>query len=283
MDYVPPAEMVADAVNAAEKKSKLSARDLLIRGVLSGVFLGYATSLALTANSQGLPAIVGALIFPVGFVMLVLLGFELVTGNLALLPMAWMDGRVGFPELLRNWSWVFLGNLAGSVLYGYLFYITITNFGSGNGGALGELVRQAAIKKTTAYAAMGAGGWITAFVKAILCNWMVTVGTMLAFASRSTAGKVLAMWLPITTFFAHGYEHSVVNMFLIPTGMLLHAPVSMSQWWIWNQIPVTLGNIAGGALCTGAALWLTHSATREPAVAEGDAAIAVVRTKAVGR
>ncbi len=263
MDNVLPAEIVADAIRAAEKKAGLSRGDLLIRGALSGVFLGYATSLAFQAGSQGLPPIVGALIFPVGFVMLVLLGLELVTGNFALLPAAWMEGRVGMGAMLRNWGWVYLGNLLGSCLYAYLFYAAITSFGSGNGGALGDLVRQTAVKKTAGYAALGGAGWSTALVKAVLCNWMVTVGTMLAFASRSTAGKILAMWLPIATFFAHGYEHSVVNMFVIPAGMLLQAPVSASQWWIWNQIPVTLGNLIGGALFTGIALWWTHG-QRQP-------------------
>lgn len=279
MDYVLPADVVFDAVRAAEKKVGLSAGDLLIRGALSGVFLGYATSLAMTAVSQGLPGIVGALIFPVGFVMLVLLGLELATGNFALLPAAWMEGRISMGAMLRNWTWVYIGNLIGSVLYAWLFYVSITSFGTGNGGALAELVRQTAIKKTVGYASLGAPGWSTAFVRAILCNWMVTVGTLLAFSSRSTIGKVLAMWLPITTFFAHGYEHSVVNMFVIPAGMLLKAPVSAGQWWIWNQIPVTLGNILGGALFTGAALWWTHARLREQPSPEADAAIAVVAAK----
>jgi formate transporter len=105
------------------------------------------------------------------------------------------------------------------------------------GGALGDQLRQAAQKKTLAYAALGGGGWATAFIKGILCNWMVTVGTMLAFVSRSAAGKALAMWLPIATFFAHGYEHSIVNMFVIPAWMLLGAKISLAQWWIWNQTP----------------------------------------------
>jgi tetratricopeptide (TPR) repeat protein len=104
----------------------------------------------------------------------------------------------------------------------------------------------------------GAAGWATSFVKAIACNWLVTTGTVLAFASRSTAGKIAAMWLPIAIFFAHGYEHSVVNMFVIPAGMLLGARVGLSDWWLWNQIPVTLGNILGGAVFTGLALWYTH-------------------------
>ncbi len=263
MDYVLPAEVVSESLRAAEKKALLSVRDLLIRGALAGAFLGYATSMVFVALSQGVPAIVGAIIFPVGFVMLVLLGLELATGNFALLPAALMDGRIGLAALLRNWTWVYAGNLIGSVLYALLFYAAITNFGTGNGGALGDQLRQVAQKKTLAYMTLGGAGWGTAFIKGILCNWMVTVGAMLAFISRSTAGKILAMWLPITTFFAHGYEHSIVNMFAIPAGMLLGAPVSSAQWWWWNQIPVTLGNIVAGALLTGAAFWLTYARRTE--------------------
>jgi formate/nitrite transporter len=258
MDYVVPAAVVSDAVNAAVKKSALSIGDMLIRGALSGVFLGYATSLVFTALSQGLPALVGAIIFPVGFVILVLLGLELATGNFALLAAGWMDQRISGGALMRNWIWVLIGNLLGSVFYAVLFYLAITNFGTNNGGALAEVVRQTALKKTAGYAALGMSGWGTAFVKAMLCNWMVTVGTILAFTSRSTIGKIVAMWLPITIFFAHGYEHSIVNMFVIPAGMFLGAPVSMKQWWWWNQIPVTLGNIVAGALFTGIALWYTY-------------------------
>jgi len=258
MDYVVPAAVVSDAVNAAVKKSNLSIGDMLIRGTLSGAFLGYATSLVFTALSQGLPGLVGAIIFPVGFVILVLLGLELATGNFALLAAGWMDQRISGGALMRNWIWVLIGNLLGSVFYAVLFYLAITNFGTNNGGALAEVVRQTALKKTTGYAALGMSGWGTAFVKAMLCNWMVTVGAILAFTSRSTIGKIVAMWLPITIFFAHGYEHSIVNMFVIPAGMFLGAPVSMKQWWWWNQIPVTLGNIVAGALFTGIALWYTY-------------------------
>src|SRR5215831_1144860 len=206
MDYVLPNEVISGALTAAVRKSNLSIRDMLIRGALSGVFLGYATSLVFVALSQGLPALVGAIIFPVGFVMLVLLGLELATGNFALLSAAWIDQRISSGALIRNWLWVLIGNLLGSLLYALLFYLAITNFGTNNGGALADLVRQTAQRKTVAYAALGMSGWGTAFVKAMLCNWMVTVGAMLAFASRSTIGKIVAMWLPITIFFAHGYE-----------------------------------------------------------------------------
>ena len=243
MDYVSPKDVMQEAVQLAKRKSELPARDLLIRGILAGAFLGYATSLVFAVVSQGLPPIVGAILFPVGFVILVLLGMELVTGNFALLPAGVMAGTVRVTKLLRNWGWVYLGNLIGSLLYAVLFYLVITNWRTGNGGAVADLLKQAAQKKTLAYAALGYSGWGTALVKAVLCNWMVTIGAVLALVSRSTVGKIAAMWLPIMTFFALGFEHSVVNMFLIPSGMILGAPISLGQALFWNLLPVTLGNL----------------------------------------
>src|SRR5713226_6087710 len=267
-DYVNPKELLQEAVQLAKRKSDLPARDMLIRGILAGAFLGYATSLAIVVTSQGLAPIVGAILFPVGFVMLVLLGLELVTGNFALLPAGVMAGTVRVTKLLRSWSWVCLGNLIGSVFYAALFYLVITNWRTGNGGAVADLLKQAAQKKTLAYAALGYSGWGTALVKAVLCNWMVTIGAVLALASRSTVGKIAAMWLPIMTFFALGFEHSVVNMFLIPSGMLLGAPISVSQALFWNLLPVTLGNMVAGTLLTGMALYATYPSAAAPPVGQ---------------
>src|SRR5205809_2856658 len=257
MDYVNPVELVQEALRVAKKKAALSAQDLLLRGFLAGAFLAYATSLVMIVLSQGLAPIVGAVLFPVGFVMLVLLGLELATGNFALLPAALAAGEVSLGKLLRNWGWVYLGNVLGSVFYAALFYLAVTNCGASAGGPLGDLLKQTAQRKTLAYMALGGSGWTTALVKGILCNWMVTIGAVLAMVSRSTVGKIVAMWLPIMTFFAHGYEHSIVNMFVIPAGMFFGAPVSVRQWWLWNQVPVTLGNIVSGAFFTGLALYAT--------------------------
>ena len=264
-DYVSPKELLQEAEQLAKKKSELRVRDMLIRGMLAGAFLGYATSLAVAVTAQGLPPIVGAILFPVGFVILVLLGLELVTGNFALLPAGWMAGSVRISKLLRNWGWVYLGNLIGSLLYAALFYLAITNWRTGNGGAIADLLKQIAQKKTVAYAALGASGWGTAFVKGVLCNWMVTIGAMLALVSRSTVGKITAMWLPIMMFFALGFEHSVVNMYVVPSAMMFGAPISVGQWLFWNLLPVTLGNAIGGAFLTGAALYLTYSTKPFPA------------------
>lgn len=270
-DYVNPKELLQEAVQLAKRKSDLPARDMLIRGALSGAFLGYATSLAVVVTSQGLPPIVGAILFPVGFVILALLGLELVTGNFALLPAGVMAGTVSIPKLIRNWGWVYLGNLIGSVLYAALFYLAITNWRTGNGGAVADLLKQAAQKKTLAYAALGYSGWGTALVKAVLCNWMVTIGAMLAMVSKSTVGKIAAMWLPIMTFFALGFEHSVVNMYVIPSGMMLGAPISLAQALLWNLLPVTLGNLFAGALLTGMALYATYPAVIAPVASAAQA------------
>ena len=277
MDYVNPKELIHDAIAVAEKKASLRVSDMLIRGTLSGVFLGFATSLAVVVTAQGLPPIVGAILFPAGFVMLALLGLELATGNFALLPSALIAGKVSSGSLLRNWSWVYFGNLLGSLFYALLFYWAVTNVGTTNSGALGDLLKSAAQKKTLAYMALGSKGWAAAVIKGILCNWMVTIGALLALVSRSTAGKVIAMWLPIMTFFAQGFEHSIVNMFVIPVGMLFGAPVSVRNWLLWNQLPVTLGNIVSGVLFTGLALYATYrdrlSEIREDTVVETTGAL----------
>lgn len=260
MSYVKPDAVLEQMVQAGATKAGLAPRDLLVRGFLSGALLGFATTLAFTATLQTRVGLVGALVFPVGFVMIVLLGLELVTGNFAVLPLALRERRVSLGELLGNWGLVFAGNLAGSLFYAWLFTLTVAPDS--------EMARQliaVAEAKTLGYAKLGPHGAAVAVAKAILCNWMVTLGVVMALTSQSTAGKIMAMWLPILTFFAQGFEHSVVNMFAIPAGMLMGAGVSAREWWLWNQIPVTLGNIVGGLVFTGMALQLTYRKRTAPA------------------
>jgi formate/nitrite transporter len=258
MDYAKPTDVVKTMIDSAGNKLALAPRDLLIRGMLSGALLGAATSLAFTgAISTGQP-LVGALIFPVGLVMIVLLGLELVTGSFALLPLARLEHGVDTRRILANWGWVFLGNLIGSVIYGGLLAIALTNMGTLAPAGVAARIVAIAEAKTTGYAALGAAGMVTVFVKAILCNWLVCLGVVMSMTTNSTIGKIAATWMPIFVFFAQGFEHAVVNMFIIPTGMLLGAKVTLADWWLWNQIPVTLGNIVGGFVCTGLALYLTH-------------------------
>src|SRR5690606_20727600 len=127
-----------------------------------------------------------------------------------------------------------------------------TEFGSAETlGTIEKAIAAAAEKKTTAYAAKGSTGVFTAFVKAVLCNWMVCMGVIMAMTSKSTLGKILASGIPIFIFFSLGYEHAVVNMFVIPAGIMFGADVTLAGWWLDNQLIVTFGNIIGGLLFTG--------------------------------
>ena len=170
---------------------------------------------------------VGALIFPVGLVMIVLLGLELITGSFALVPLPWVDGEASGSAVIANWGWVFLGNLIGSVAYGALLAIVLTDMGAIAPAGVAARLIAAAEAKTTGYEAFGFAGMVTVFVKAMLCNWMVCLAVVLAMSTTSTIGKIATAWMPILIFFAQGFEHSVVNMFIIPTGMMMGAKVTV--------------------------------------------------------
>jgi formate/nitrite transporter len=258
MDYIKPTDVVAAMIDAGLKKLALGPRDILIRGALSGALLGAATALAFTgAITTGQP-LVGALIFPVSLVMIVLLGLELVTGSFAIVPLARLEGKASWNAVIANWSWVFVANLLGSLAFGALIAISATNMGKVEVAGVAARIVAVAEAKTIGNAAIGTAGMVSVFVKAVLCNWLVCLGVVMAMTSTSTVGKIAATWLPIFLFFALGFEHAVVNMFVIPTGMLLGAKVSLTDWWIWNQIPVTLGNLVGGFVFTGLALYATY-------------------------
>jgi formate/nitrite transporter FocA (FNT family) len=175
-----------------------------------------------------------------------------------LLPLPWIEHDTDAKSMLVNWGWVFLGNLIGSVVYGGLLAIALTNFGATAPAGVAAKIVAIAEAKTTGYEVLGFAGMVTVFVKAILCNWMVCLAIVAAMTTSSTIGKIACAYMPIFLFFAQGFEHSVVNMFIIPTGMMMGAKVTVVQWWLWNQIPVTLGNLVGGFVFTGLALYITH-------------------------
>jgi formate/nitrite transporter len=278
MDSLKPVEIAAAMLQSGIAKSQLAVSDLLLRGFLSGALLGFATSLALGAAVQTGQLLVGALIFPVGFVIIVLLGLELVTGSFALVPLAVMRGQATPLTMLANWFWVFVGNLAGSVFYGVLLAIVLTNAWHTAPDPVGLRIIALAQAKTTGYAHLGSAGLLVGFVKAILCNWMVCLGVVMALSSTSTIGRIAGAWMPILIFFAQGFEHSVVNMFIIPTGMMLGAKVTLADWWLWNQIPVTLGNIVGGFVFTGLALFITYGRAAATDIGIDSAAALPVRS-----
>jgi formate/nitrite transporter len=258
MDYVKPVDVAKMMVETGRNKLKLSPVDLVIRGALAGSILAAATSLAITGAVQTNQLLVGALIFPVGLILIVLLGLDLVTGAFGLVPLPWVERDASAPSLLANFGWIFLGNLIGSVAYGGLLAIALTNFGTLAPAGVAARIIAIAQAKTAGYEMIGFAGMITVFVKAILCNWMVCLAIVAAMTTNSTIGKIACAYMPVFIFFAQGFEHSVVNMFIVPTGMMMGAKVTVADWWLWNQIPVTLGNLVGGFLFTGFAIYATY-------------------------
>lgn len=271
MSYVKPDQLIDAIVCSGVDKSTLTVTQMICRGTLSGAILGAATTVALTAAAQtGLP-IVGAVLFPVGFVMIVLLGLELVTGSFALIPLAVLEGRTSIARCLTNFTVVIAAHIVGAVLYGALYVTTITYAGTVTTDPMITAIIEMAEHKVLPYEAVGAAGIAVVIIKAMLCNWMVAIGTIISYTSTSTAGKILAMWLPVTTFFSLGLEHAVVNMFVIPAGIMLGADITIGQWWGWNQAPVLLGNLLGAFLFTALPLYFSHR-TRVNRIAQpGDA------------
>jgi formate/nitrite transporter FocA (FNT family) len=171
-----------------------------------------------------------------------------------------------FGELLRAWFWVWLGNLAGAVLYALMIWTALTLTGTtADTTGLSAVLIKIGSAKSIHYEEFGMAGAFAALVKAMLCNWMVTLGVVLPYTARSVSGKMIATFVPIYMFFAMGYEHMVVNQFIIPAAMLFGAPISMYDFWVGNQVPVTIGNFLGGFLFTGAALgWVFYTKPKEP-------------------
>jgi len=209
-------------------------------------------------------------LFPIGFALLYLLGYDLLTGVFVLAPLAWVAKRPGVTgrTVLRNWGLVFVGNFAGALTVALLVTIFITygfsttiDDAANQFAAYGQKLAAIGTDRTLGYEAHGAGGWLAVFTRGMLCNWMVSTAVVGAFIAKDVVGKVLVMWLPIMLFFAMGFEHSVVNMFLFPVGIMLGADFTWVDYFTWNELPTVLGNLVGGLTFTAAAIYFTHYKT----------------------
>jgi formate/nitrite transporter len=250
-------------VDAGESKVFMSTKDTLIRAFMAGAILALAAAFAITITVQTGQPLLGAVLFPVGFCMLYLLGFDLLTGVFVLTPLAWLDKRPGVTinGILRNWGLVFTGNFAGAFTVAVLMAIIVTFGFSTEPNAVGKAIGVIGESRTVGYAKYGAAGMLTLFIRGMLCNWMVSTGVVGAMISTTVSGKVIAMWMPIMVFFYMTFEHSIVNMFLFPSGLLLGGKFSLMDYLIWNEIPTVLGNLVGGLLFTGLTLYSTHIKT----------------------
>ena len=270
MAYLAPTEFVTKMVDAGESKIFMSTRDTVIRAYMAGAILALAAAFAVTINVQSGQPLAGAILFPVGFCLLYLLGFDLLTGVFTLAPLALLDKRPGVTPggVMRNWSLVFVGNFAGAFTVAVFMAIIFTFGFSTEPNAVGKAIGHIGEGRTVGYAEHGAAGMLTLFIRGVLCNWMVSTGVVAAMMSTSVSGKVIGMWMPIMLFFYMGFEHSIVNMFLFPSGLMLGGNFSIYDYMVWNEIPTVLGNLVGGLTFVGLTLYSTHVRTapkRKPA------------------
>ena len=274
MSYVLPTEFVPRMIDAGEAKVFMSTRDTLIRAFMAGAILALAAAFAITINVNTGQPLAGAILFPVGFCLLYLMGFDLLTGVMTLVPLALIDKRPGvtWRGVLRNWGLVFTGNFAGAFLVAVMMAIIFTFGFTETPNPVGIAIGHIGEGRTVGYASHGAAGMLTLFIRGVLCNWMVSTGVVAAMMSTSVSGKVIGMWMPIMLFFYMGFEHSIVNMFLFPSGIMLGGQFSVMDYLIWNEIPTVLGNLVGGLAFVGLALYATHARTgvkRRPVLAAG--------------
>jgi formate/nitrite transporter len=250
-------------VDAGESKIFMSTRDTLIRAYMAGAILALAAVFAIMVSQQTGYPIIGAALFPVGFCMLYLLGFDLLTGVFVLTPLAWLDKRPGVTVkgILKNWGLVFVGNFLGAFTVAVMMSVVFTFGFSTEPNAVGKAIASIGEARTIGYKQYGAAGMLTLFIRGMLCNWIVSTGVVGAMISTSVSGKVIAMWMPIMVFFAMTFEHSIVNMFLFPSALIMGGDFSVADYIVWNEIPTVVGNLIGGIAFTGLTLYSTHLKT----------------------
>jgi formate transporter len=163
--------------------------------------------------------------------------------------------------VLRNWGLVFVGNFMGAGTVAVMMAVVYTFGFSTPPDKVGAVIAGIGEARTLGYAKYGAAGMLTLFIRGVLCNWMVSTGVVGAMISTTVSGKVIAMWMPIMLFFAMTFEHSIVNMYLFPSGLMLGGKFSIADYFIWNEIPTVIGNLIGGITFVGLTLYSTHVKT----------------------
>lgn len=239
-----PKEVILQAVDNGRHKASLKMPRLLLSSIMAGAYIALGGALSLIAgygfpdSPAALQRIISGCVFPIGLILIVILGGELFTGNNAMLVPAWMQRHYGARAVLRNWCAVYLGNFVGAVTFAWLL-VHLPGLTSSEPYS-SAIVRVAETKVSLP--------WLTVFLRGIGANWCVCLAVWLAMSGRRMIEKMAGCWLPVMAFVALGYEHSIANMSFIPLGMMEGAAVTPCQMVIDNLIPATLGNIVGGAL-----------------------------------
>ncbi|SHI40328.1 formate/nitrite transporter family protein [Lutispora thermophila] len=249
-----PKEIAQATIDAGVAKTKLSIMQMAILGIFAGMFIGFGATGAITIGQTyanidvGLSKFLFAAVFPVGLMLVVICGAELFTGN-NLMILGCLNGNYKLKDVLKNWAVVYIANFVGSVLLAFLVAKSSVMAGAAAEKAIGIANAKVAIP-------FGA-----AIIRGILCNILVVLAVWMATGSRDIISKIFACWFPIMLFVLIGFEHSIANMYFIPLGKFLGAPVTWGQIWVNNLIPVTIGNIIGGAVIVPFAYYTVYVKT----------------------
>src|SRR5512142_1858885 len=284
-DALLPAAMAAKAEDLGVKKANLPAINMFVLAVLAGAFIGIGAIFATTVSAGGMAVkdaagaaafttalpygvtrLLAGLVFSVGLILVIVGGAELFTGN-TLITMAFASKRVTTAQLLRNWVIVYIGNFVGALLTAYIVFLG-KQYSFGN-GAIGLTALSTGESKT-------ALGFVQAIALGIMCNALVCMAVWMCYSARTTTDKILAIIPPIATFVAAGFEHSIANMYFIPLALFVKNSgnaeffkligktpadfphLTWGNFFTANLIPVTIGNIIGGAIMVGLIYWFVY-------------------------
>lgn len=257
MNYYTSKEIVGQVNKVAQGKAFTSVPKTFVLAILAGGYIAMGGLLAvvvggglpgMAAENPGLQKLLFGAVFPLGLILCAIAGADLFTGNTAYFIPGLLSRKTRPGTILKNWGIVYFGNFIGSIIVALLFAYCTDLFAKdpwlSSVKAIGEYKTSSVFYK--------------AFIKGMACNWMVALAMWLAYGAKDISGKIIGIWFPIMAFVAMGFEHSVANMFFIPTAIFYGADVTWASFIVDNLIPVTLGNIVGGAVFVGAAYWYVY-------------------------
>jgi len=251
--FLTPAETARAAADHGVVKTQYSVGKLLVLGFLAGAFIALGFLLDIHV-SAGMPkdwgtfnSFMGAAVFPVGLMLCIIPGAELLTGNMATVPIAVHQKKAKLSGLIYNWFWVIIGNFIGSIFVAFVF------------GILAHTLTAAPFKEATIHIALAKVhlSFLSTVASAIGCNWLVCLAVWMSISARSIGGKILGIWFPIMAFVAIGFQHVVANMFVIPAAIFLGGPISWGT--AFTELGgAFIGNAIGGWLFTATAYWYVY-------------------------
>ncbi len=262
-----PQETAQEMVKIGKNKVSLSLLQMIVLGILAGAYIGFGAELSNMVTHDlasklgvGFSKFLGGSVFSIGLMLVVIGGSELFTGN-CLIPISIFQKEARWGGMLKNWFWVYLANFLGSLIL--VWIILYSGLWKINGHQVGIGAISTALTKVNL-------SWSEAFFRGIGCNWLVCLAVWLAVAGKDAVSKIFGIYFPIMAFVASGFEHSIANMYFIPIGIYLKGTetalksglnltsLTWSNFFIKNLIPVTIGNIVGGAIFVAGFYYLAY-------------------------